>query len=80
MADTREQLLAALQPLAPTRVEQEQQRVEAIRQASADLKDEERLVRRVAHLQEILVWADEVPGAACKRIGIWVWKAAVFET
>jgi len=62
VADTREQLLAALRPLAAAQVEQEQQRAEAIRQASADLKDEERLVRRVAHLQAMLAWADEVPG------------------
>jgi transposase len=62
VAETRSQLLAALQPFAPAQVEQEQQRAEAIHQASADLKDEERLVRRVAHLQAVLAWADEVPG------------------
>lgn len=61
VAQTREQLLAALRPFAPTAVEQEQQRAEAIRQASADLKDEERLVRRVAHLPAVLAWADDVP-------------------
>jgi transposase len=61
VAETRDQLLAALQPFAAALVQQEQQHAEAIRQASADLKDEERLVRRVAHLQAVLAWADEVP-------------------
>jgi hypothetical protein len=62
VAETRDQLLTALQAFAPAQVEQEQQRAEAIHQASADLKDEERLVRRVTHLQAVLAWADEVPG------------------
>jgi transposase len=64
VAETREQLLGALQPFAPRQVEQEQQRAQAIHQASVDLKDQERLVRRVAHLQAILAWADAVPGQA----------------
>ena len=61
VAQTREQLLAALRPFAPAAVEQERQRARDIRQASADLKDEERLVQRVAHLQAVLAWADDVP-------------------
>jgi len=64
VAQTREQLLGALQAFAPLQVEQEQQRAQAIHQASVDLKDQERLVRRVAHLQAILAWADAVPGQA----------------
>jgi hypothetical protein len=54
-------LLKALQPFAAAAVEQEQQRVLAIRLASADLKDEERLLRRVVHLRAILAWAELVP-------------------
>ena len=61
VAQTRAQLLEALTGLAPQRVAEERQRAEAIRVASADLKDEERLVRRVAHLQAVLAWADAVP-------------------
>jgi transposase len=61
VAETRAQLLAALEPLAAAQVAQERQRAEAIRQASEDLKDEERLLRRVAHVQAVLAWADEVP-------------------
>jgi IS5 family transposase len=64
VAQTRDRLLAALQPFAAVAVEQEQQRIEAIRSASADLPDEERLVRRVAHLRAILAWADLVPQQA----------------
>jgi transposase len=62
LSETREQLLAALEPFAAAQVAQERQRAEAIRQASADLKDEERLVRRVAHVQAVLAWADELRG------------------
>jgi len=61
VAQTREQLLAALEAFAPVEVKQEQQRAETIRQASADLKDEERLVQRVTHLQAVVAWADAVP-------------------
>jgi transposase len=64
VAETRDQLLAALRPFDGAQAEQEHQRAEAIRQASADLKDQERLVRRVTHLQGILAWADAVPGQA----------------
>src|SRR5271166_1339634 len=56
VAQTREQLLAALEAFAPVEVKQEQQRAETIRQASADLKDEERLVQRVTHLQAVVAW------------------------
>lgn len=62
VSQTREQLLEALRPFAPGRVDEEEQRAEAIRTASEDLKDEERLVRRVAHVRAILAWADDVPG------------------
>jgi IS5 family transposase len=61
VAQTRDRLLAALAPLAAAAVEQERQRVEAIRLASADLDDQERLLRRVTHLRTILAWADQVP-------------------
>jgi len=64
VAETRVQLLEALRRFAPVRVGEEEQRAEAIRTASDDLKDEERLVRRVAHVRAILAWADAVPGQA----------------
>jgi len=61
VADTRDQLLETLQPFAPPRVAEEEQRAEAIRVATEDAKDEERLLQRVAHLRTLLAWADEVP-------------------
>jgi transposase len=61
VAQTRDRLLEALRPFAAVAVAQERQRTEAIRQASAELPDEERLVRRVAHLRAILAWADLAP-------------------
>jgi IS5 family transposase len=61
VAQTRDQLLTALQPFAAAAAQQEQQRALAIRIASADLPDEERLVHRVAHLRAILAWADQLP-------------------
>lgn len=67
VADTRDQLLAAARPFAAERVGQETERGEAIHVASADLPDQERLIRRVVHLREILAWADEVPAAAAFR-------------
>jgi transposase len=64
VSETRDRLLEALEPLASQRVEQERQRALAIRAASADLKNEERLLRRVAHLRAVLAWADDVPQQA----------------
>lgn len=64
VAETREQLLEALRPFAAERVAEETLRAEAIRLASDDLPDQERLLRRVAHLQAVLAWADSVPQAS----------------
>jgi len=62
VAETRDQLLEAVRPFAPERADEETRRGDAIRQASEDLPDQERLVRRIAHLREVLAWADDVPG------------------
>ena len=64
VAETRDALLAALPPFAADRADEETRRAEAIRLASDDLPDQERLVRRVAHLRAIVAWADEVPATA----------------
>ena len=61
VANTRDRLLEALGPFAAERADEETRRAEAIRIASDDVRDEERLLRRVVHLREILVWADDVP-------------------
>jgi transposase len=67
VADTRQQLLAALRPFAAERVNEETRRADEVAQASDDLPDEERLVRRVAHLRAIMAWAEEVPSAETFR-------------
>ena len=60
VAQVREGLLKALEPYE--RQEVELARVEAmvIGQSSADLKNEERLLQRVSHLQRLVSWGDEV--------------------
>lgn len=61
VAEVRDQLLEALRPFAPDRVAAEEQRAEAIRLGTEDVKDEERLLQRVSHLRAVLPWADDVP-------------------
>jgi transposase len=60
VAQTRERLLEALLPWAAAEVARQRQRAEQIRQSSADLSGEERLVQRVAHLRELVAWAQGV--------------------
>jgi transposase len=61
VAEVREQLFEALRPFAAEHVAAEEERAAAIRVASDEAKDEERLVQRVAHLRAVLAWADDVP-------------------
>jgi len=58
VADVREKLLEALRPFAAEQVAEEEARAEAIRLATEDAKDEDRLLQRVTHLRAILAWAD----------------------
>jgi len=58
VAHCRDQLLTYADPFAPDQVAQERVKVEQIRTVTSDLKDEERLLHRVAHLQAIVIWAD----------------------
>lgn len=62
MAQVRDQLLEALRPFAAAQVAEAEQQAEAIRLATEDTKDEERLLQRVTQLQAVLAWAEEVPG------------------
>jgi transposase len=64
VAQTRERLLQALAPWAAAEVEQQRQRAAQIRQSTADLSGEERLLQRVAHLRELVAWAQGVCGGA----------------
>ncbi len=61
VAEVRDQLLEALQPFALARAAEAEQRAAAIRVASEDATDAERLLQRVTHLQVVLAWADDVP-------------------
>ena len=60
VAQVRQKLLESARPYAAQRVAEAEGEVVRIRQATADLKDSERLVQRVAHLRRIVAWADEV--------------------
>ncbi len=59
IAQTRNRLLESAQPYEPARVQAEEQRVREIRTVTDDLKDEERLLQRLTHLRQIVLWADE---------------------
>ncbi len=60
VAQVRQRLLEALRPYASQRVAEEEVEAATIRTATADLKDRERLAHRVAHLRQIVTWADEL--------------------
>src|SRR4051794_14347706 len=64
VAQCRERLLQALAPWAAEEIEQQRQRAVHIRQSTADLPGEERLLQRVAHLRELVAWAQTVSGSA----------------
>jgi transposase len=60
VAQTRDRLLASLEPYAPERVAAERARAGQIRRATADVKEAERLVQRVNHLRDLVAWAEQV--------------------
>jgi transposase len=58
VAQTRQQLLAALRPYAPERVATEEARAASIHTTTADLSGEERLLQRVTHLRSLVDWVE----------------------
>jgi transposase len=58
LAQVRTQLLDAAECFAPEEAAAHREQAADIRQATADLKDEARLLRRVEHLRELTAWAD----------------------
>lgn len=56
VAQTRERLLLAVTPFNENWVAEQRVKALAIRTATADLKNEERLLQRVAHLRSLVVW------------------------
>jgi transposase len=60
VAQTRDKLLAAAEPFAPLLVEGERVNLEMLRESTQSHQPQDRLAVRVAHLREMLVWADEL--------------------
>jgi transposase len=69
VARTRQRLLRSAGVYAKERAEAEEERAEQIRQMSDDLSDEDRLLMRIEHLREIVVWADELQKHLGKPLG-----------
>jgi transposase len=61
VAQTRDKLLAAAEPFDPLRVAGERIGLELLRESTKGQSDQERLLRRVTHLREMLAWIDELP-------------------
>jgi transposase len=59
VAQTREQLLTATECFAATEVAAHRADVEVVRAATADLAEEQRLLARVTHLRELVVWGEQ---------------------
>jgi len=59
VAQTREQVLRAAACFAAAEVAAQRVHVEALRAASADMKEEQRLLARVVHLRELVVWGEQ---------------------
>jgi transposase len=60
IAQMRQRLLTVAEPFAAECVTAERAHALAIRTATADLSDEERLLARVTHLRQIVAWADQL--------------------
>jgi IS5 family transposase len=73
VAETRDEVLDALEPFVREQVAWEWQRVDGISamvddgELDTDLADAERLRRRVEHLRSVLAWADQIPGTEVFR-------------
>jgi transposase len=60
VAQTRDRLLEAAEPFDPGWVAQQRAKALAVRAATADLKDEERLLQRVTHLRVLVLDVDDL--------------------
>jgi transposase len=76
VAQIRDQLLAAAEAFDPLRVAGERVNTDILRQTTAGQDNEQRLVARVTHLREILLWVEALaaPPAADDHPG---WQALV---
>ena len=59
VAQTREQVLTAAEGFAASEVAAHRVQVEIVRAATADLSEEQRLLARVTHLRELVVWGEQ---------------------
>jgi hypothetical protein len=59
VAQPREQLLTVAEGFAATEVAAHRTQVEVIRAATGDLPEEQRLLARVTHLRELVVWGEQ---------------------
>jgi transposase len=83
VAQTREQLLTAAECFAASEVAVHRTHVAAVRAASADLKEDQQLLARVAHLRELVAWGEQWQqrlreAAACHQPGVSEEQAAAF--
>ncbi len=60
IAQVRQRLLATSEPFAGDQVAAERAHALAIRTATTDLSDEERLLAHLTHLRQIVAWADQL--------------------
>jgi transposase len=67
VAQVRDQLLDAAEPFAPDDVRYEWSRAESLC-SNDQIPDIDRLARRVEHLKNVLLWADELPNSAAFRV------------
>jgi transposase len=58
VAQTREQVLAAAECFAAGEVAAQREQARALRAATAELKEEQRLLARVRHLRELVAWGE----------------------
>ena len=59
VAQARERVLTAAECFAALEVATKRQEMAALRQTTADLSEEQRLVARVAYLREVVVWGEQ---------------------
>jgi transposase len=59
VAQTREQLLTAAECFAASEVAAHRAQVTVVRAATADLLDEQRLLARIVHLRELVIWGEQ---------------------
>lgn len=72
VAQIRDALLTAAEPFDALRVQGERVNVEVLRETTAGQNNEQRLVARVTHLREILMWVDELaPPATADEDPAW---------